>query len=493
MSDIVVQGPVAYMSNSKSAVYFSMDNAASAPSNSKSGSGTYLPIKKLQNILDVAYWGEDNRFPQNVDKQLRYCGVARSALNYKAKSLWGSGIIAGTITGYKDDGSEIFKPIEYDKNNPVIKLLNSSHLNRAYTEFLLDFAHFYNCFPEMIFSKDTKTITGFVHQESCDSRFKQNDQNVPDTIFLSKLWGMSADEYAQFDPKKMIYGLVQNPPIINEVDNKFVKALDCIDMYNAVESAKKIADKHLGEKGLAGLKSAILPVNYPSPNKTLYQLPYWDGARLSGWFEIAAKVPNIYKTVYNNAFNIKYHIEVPTSYFTEKYGQAQWNAFSIPEKDSKKRDLLKELDDYLSGDEKAGRTIVTTYIYDNITKQEFGRIKITCIDNKSNIDKDLLASSAANVEILMSMQIHPAIFSAGMTGNAYRSGGGSGSDIREAFIVQNTLLASERNICLEPLNLIRDYNLEVGGIEEWDGIVFRIKDTVLTTLDTGAGSKKVIS
>jgi len=70
-----------------------------------------------------------------------------------------------------------------------------------------------------------------------------------------------------------------------------------------VESLKKIADKLRSARKASDFKSAILPVNFPSVNKTYYQIPSWDGARLGGWVEIACKVPSLIKTLYNKAFS----------------------------------------------------------------------------------------------------------------------------------------------------------------------------------------------
>src|SRR5204863_2766543 len=126
-----------------------------------------------------------------------------------------------------------------------------------------------------------------VHQESCDARFKQmNENGVIDTVYLSKMWGTSSSQFAKFDPDKKILGIMENPTRLTEVDNKFLKAIDCIDMYDALESTKSIAEKI---KDKEGLKSAIFPVNYPSVNKTYYQVASWNGARLVGWVEIACK------------------------------------------------------------------------------------------------------------------------------------------------------------------------------------------------------------
>lgn len=494
MSDnIVIAGPVAYLTTANSAVYFK-------PTANSAGtfvsSGTAAPVKKLETALEVAPWGEDNRFPQNINNQLAYCGIAKSALDWKARALWGNGIIPGKVKGYEKNGlEEIFEPLDPSKYKKIYDFINARGFYRFWLEYTQDWTHYGNCFPEIIFSYDTKYITGFVHQESCDCRYKQmNKQGNIETVYLSKLWGAAKDQFAQFDPKKSIKGLIENPKTIYEVDGNLVKALDCIDMYNALQSTKAIAAKLKKSRKLKAFKSAILPVNYPSSNKTYYQVPYWDGARLGGWIEIASKIPNLYKALYNNAFRIKYHIEVPDTYFEDKYGAEKWDAMTEPEKLKAKQDLLADMQNFLAGDDNAYKTFVSFFSVDPVSKKEYGQVKITPVKDESNIDKDLILSSSAAVEILMAMQVHPALFSAGMTGSAYRSGGGSGSDIREAYLVYTSLLNLERNVLLEPLYLAKDYNRVVGGVSEWEeDIVFRFRDTVLTTVDKGKGTEKKVS
>ena len=53
-------------------------------------------------------------------------------------------------------------------------------------------------------------------------------------------------------------------------------------------------------------------------------------------------------------------------------------------------------------------------------------------------------------------------------------------------------LQLERNVLLEPLYLMKDFNREVGGVAEWEeDIVFRFRDTVLTTLDKNTGTESI--
>ncbi len=499
-SEIHIAGPVAFMEQSASAVYFSKASTNAGTFQGGDGSGTAAPIKKLQNNLNLAYWGEDNRFPQNIEQQMAYCGVGKSALDWKARALYGAGIIPGKVIDYEDGGkTEIFQPLDRKKNRKKYKavydFLEHRRTQRFFLEYLQDWTWFFNCFPEACLSNDGKTITHFVHQESCDSRYKNmNDNGVIDTVYLSKLWGAAADQYAKFDPAKKMRGLIDNPKDPALLDSKYLKAVDCVDMYSQVNSLKAIAEKQVKKKKPTDFKSAIVPVNYPSVNKTYYQIPYWDGARLGGWIEIASKIPSLIKTLYNKAFRIKHHIEIPETYFDQKFGFEKWNAMNEAEQLSEKKKLLKDMDQFLSGEENAYKTFVSFFQIDNHDHKEYGQVKITAIEDKSNLDKELITQSAADVEILIAMQVHPSLFSAGMTGSMYRSGGGSGSDIREAYLVYNALLNLERKVMLEPLYVMRDYNREVGEVSEWeDDIEFRVRDTVLTTLDQGKGTTKVVS
>lgn len=487
MSDaIVLDGAVAFLSASQSAVFFSK-GSTEAGTSKVNVKGTAAPVKQLQNILNVAFWGEDNRFPQNIEQQMAYCGVGKAALDWKARALFGMGIMPGRITDYDQDGNEVFTPLKNTgADAEIIKFINRRSMFRFFLEYFQDWTWYNNAFPEVVLSKDGKSITDLVHQESCDCRYKQmNEKGEIDTVFLSKLWGAAADQYVKFDPKKRMRGLIENPKDIMAIDNEFVKALSCVDMYNPVESLKTIAEKLLASKGVDGLKSAILPVNYPSPNKTYYQLAAWDGARLSGWVEIASKIPAILKQLYNKAYNIKRHIEVPENFFERRFGMEKWKQMKEDEQRRARMELLKEMDAFFTKEENAFSTWITFFEYDKITKNEHSRVKITPIEDKSNIDKDLITSSAADIQMLTSMGVHPTLFGGGTIGTGQQRSGGS--DQREAWLLYTSKLALERQVVLEPLYLVRDFN-------EWDSdIVFRIRDTVLTTLDQGQGTAKKIS
>jgi hypothetical protein len=70
-------------------------------------------------------------------------------------------------------------------------------------------------------------------------------------------------------------------------------------------------------------------------------------------------------------------------------------------------------------------------------------------------------------------------------GGPYSGGAGSGSNIREAILVQVMLGEAERRMNSQLYQIIKHYN-------GWDKrIVFRYPNSLLTTLNTGANTQPV--
>lgn len=481
MSNIVISGPVAILSGAAAAVTFTKAGEQETTSNSGSSA---VPIE-IVNEMKIAPWGEDNQFPQRVIKQMEYYGVGKSALDWKARALYAGGVVPGKITGVDPKTKEeIFEPLDRTQYPEIYKFIEAPWFDRFMLEYLQDWSWFSNCFPEAILSNDASKINKWVHQESSACRLSVMDsKGKMNYVFLSNYWGSSVDQLPKFDgTKNFIPGVKDNRRNNTSLDKTLYSRIRSIDMYNPTESLTAIA-KDLKTK--KGLKSAILPTNYPSPGKTYYQLAAWDGARLSGWIEIATKIPDMIKILYQKAFKLKYHIEIPESYFTDKYGPEKWAGKTEGEKETAKRELLESMDNFLTGEDSAFKSFVSFFKTDPYKGGDMGQVKITPIEDKSSIDKELLTSSAADIQFLVSAGIHPTLFGAGTIGTGQQRSGGS--DIREAFLVYNASLKLERKVMLAPLYLTRDFN-------GWDkDIQFRIQETVLTTLDKGHGTEKKLS
>jgi hypothetical protein len=316
-------------------------------------------------------------------------------------------------------------------------------------------------------------------QEASDCRFKQMGPNGKiDTVYISKIWGMNNDQIVKFFPAKQDAVGIQSATRPVAVDNKYVYKRTCLDKYDTYDDLER--------KAKQGVTNFILPIQYSSPGKSYYQLAAWDGARVSCWTEIAAKIPSMLVTMYKKAFSIKYHIEIPEAYFSSKVGQETWDKFTPEQRKAEREEILTAMDKFLSGDENAYKTFISYFDTNPVDKLEYNRIKITPIDSKSNIDKDLLASGTANSEICIAMGVNPNTLGAGKPGGVFSSNQG-GSNIREGKITHDSLLNIDRLLALKPFNLIKRFN-------QWpEDLEFRFKDTVLLTLDKGAETKTTLS
>ena len=111
--------------------------------------------------------------------------------------------------------------------------------------------------------------------------------------------------------------------------------------------------------------------------------------------------------------------------------------------------------------------------------------EIIALDNKDKGGDNLVTSAADNSEILFSLMVNPNVFGAGMPGGSY-AGNQGGSNIREAFLVNIANAWIDRQNLLDPITMM----LRANGVED---IELRFRNTVLTTLDSGAGSKRTLS
>jgi len=81
--------------------------------------------------------------------------------------------------------------------------------------------------------------------------------------------------------------------------------------------------------------------------------------------------------------------------------------------------------------------------------------------------------------------INPNVLGAGMPGGTY-AGNQGGSNIREAYLVNIANAWPERQNLLDPIEAFLRFN----GVKD---VELRFRNTILTTLDTGAGTKKTLS
>ncbi|MGI4866108.1 MAG: hypothetical protein ACRYFZ_19445 [Janthinobacterium lividum] len=397
----------------------------------------------------VARWGADNLFPQRVLADLRENTVLHPGLEWKARALYGGGLMYGSLV-YGDDGVETFKPLRLA---PVEDFIRRNQLHKWAQGTARDIVTFYSAFPELILSKDRSLITNITRQKVPFCRW--SSQN-PQTGFIE--WCYLNANWSNWS---------------GEGDQYTIKVPAIVPGYDLQESLRNDRRGH----------KFIYPLNYPSMDETFYPLATWDVARMSGWLAVAKSIPEFKKALFENQISIKYLIEVSTWWWKWKYGQ-NWDGLPLEERQKYMNEELAKFEEFMTGNQAAGNSLMVTFDSDPLRGTEYAGWKITPIDNKIKDGIYVEDSQEASLHLYSALDIDPTL--RGITPGK-SMGGGSGSDKRVAFNVYLSLQQSFQDILLEVLGFICDYN----GWTDEKGLplVWRCRNALITTLDQGSEMK----
>ena len=218
-------------------------------------------------------------------------------------------------------------------------------------------------------------------------------------------------------------------------------------------------------------------------NDEIYGEPIWLSAYILGWIDIAQMVPKFLKKAYKNQITWKWHVQIPYSYWEKKYPESRYKDVN-----ARKLAINRDMDlieDNLCGTENAEKPLFTNYAINEANGKIEEEWKISSLDNKYKGGDNLVTSAAANSEILFTLGVNPNVLGAGMPGGTY-AGNQGGSNIREAFLVNIANSWIHRQNFLDPIYML----LRSRG---FDDVELRYRNTILTTLDSGAGTEKVLS
>lgn len=387
---------------------------------------------------EIAKWGDDNLFPQNVWADAERSSIIPEALSWKARAWYGNGLMYGFLKDYDENGNDI---LEYRKDAEIEQFFQRSRLGRYGFESLHDLASWAMAFPELCRSMDGKKITAISAQEAMFCRFSKPNRGVLEKVYISANWHKSI---------QIGIDTATKVPVIDPY-------------YDPVASTREAK----GDK-------FIYPLAVPSPGKSIYQVATWNSVRLSGWLDVAAAIPEFKKQLFANQLSIKYLIEVNREYWDWKY--VDWQSKT---EDERRNIIKKELEDFsavMTGTSGAGKSIMTVTVVDPVTKKEFSAWKVTAIDDKLKSGFYVEDSQEAASHIYTALGVAPSLMG---ISPGKGMGGGSGSEPRVLFNNYISTSAYFLDLVTEPLEFIRDYN-------GWSSdLRFRFKKPLIMTLDTG--------
>ena len=400
----------------------------------------------------VMNWGNDNEFPQTAAKSISTTSVLNTGLKFLRSLTIGQGIYPCKVKGFDDNGNELLEAVD-DMN--VHRFVNGRMVRRYLEKVSRDYFKYGNAAVQMLPNRAGTEIIGLNALNALHYRY-----TMPDS------WGSS---------KCIVSGQWPSVPTENEYDN--VQVLDTLMDYDP--------DLHTEWLQMAGKmnKPFVFPIRDSWSNHDYYGEPIWLPSYILGWVDIAHLVPEFLKKAYKNQITWKWHIQIPYSYWDKRFPENNYK-----DMEARKRDIseyMNKIENNLTGQENAEKPLFTNYAVNEANGKVEEEWKITALDNKYKGGDNLVTSAAANSEILFSLMVNPNVFGAGMPGGSY-AGNQGGSNIREAFLVNIANAWIDRQNLLDPLTLM----LRANGVKD---VELRFRNTVLTTLNSGAGSKKTLS
>lgn len=397
--------------------------------------------------LPIVSWGDGNTFPKDAETIIGKTGVLNTGLKFIRNFTIGQGIYPVNVTGFDDNGNETIKVVD----DPKIRRFVMGRMVRKYLEKgLRDRLKFGRAFPQMIMNADGSQMVGISEANAMFCRLTKANKGIIENCIISGNWP-------------------DNPEVGNYTT---IPMLDEYDPFADLDR-RRIAGKVAG-------KSFIYPLKDSWSNNEYYPLPIWWAAKEAGWIDVANKIPVFLKKAYDNQITWMWHVQIPYAYWDKKYPLDHY------ENELKREEAIqKEMDDVedtLTSEENAHKTLFTMFEVGPNGKAE-EQWMIERLDNKGSDQDRLYTSAAANNEIMFSIMLNPNVMGAGMPGGTY-AGNQGGSNIREAYLINVANGWLDRQDILDPVELYLAYN----GVKD---VELRFRNTILTTLDTGSGTKEV--
>ena len=142
--------------------------------------------------------------------------------------------------------------------------------------------------------------------------------------------------------------------------------------------------------------------------------------------------------------------------------------------------FLQDMNDFLAGEENAGKGFVSHFRYDRVKGFEDKDIIINTLDSFFKGGEYIEDSEEVSNTICYGMNVHPSIIGAAPgKGKSI-----NGTEARELFIIEQALMKMFQEATLTPLYFAKAVN---GWPED---IYFSVTNCQLTTLDKGTGATK---
>lgn len=398
---------------------------------------------QLKTDGEVAPWGENNLFPDEVMADVRASSLLGPLIDWQARKLYGEGMVYGTVTP-GGDGGENF---ELRRENEIDDWLERSsflmHLQRGFRNWYT----YENVFPLFQRSKGNG-IAGCYFQDAfkCRLGLQSATTGLVDRAFVASAW-----------------------KDIHSVNNSAVQK------YTALNPMYDVAGQFQGSKE----EFMMLPLRLLVDGETYYHLASWDGVRKSGVNTVAALVWKLKEYLLKNQMLIKYHIEVHEEFWPIRY--PDWDQKKELQA-QRKQDEADAFTAWAMGVQNAGRTLMTAMLNREFDggKDSFSLWKIHELKMELPKGAYIEDSQEADAHIIRAKGVPDTLFGATP---GKKMGAGSGSDKRIAGTDYRLDMRSHADFLLQTMNVVSRVNGWNDRYNKGRPLRFTMRSLYTATLD----------
>lgn len=413
-----------------------------------------LPAETL-NALPWSPWGKNNLLAQEMVVDIKTCGVLMGIIDGKSRFASCQGVLPAIVKPNEKGEMQVEKILWGTEVNDFLDM-NNSFLQVF--GWMRDYIGFHRGIGRIGLNRKGDSVVQMLRHDVSETRFAKKDGkgNVND-VWYSAEW----DKVRGENDKRVF-----SEPLLRPNN-------PAQDLINRIDSGDK-------------KRWFTVSATHPGWGEQYYPTPLWYAAYK--WVKIAQGVPEMKAVMFENNLRVKYIVIIHDTYWANAFGQDTWKNYTTKQKEDARSKVYDSIDEYLVGSKNAYKSIFTTGYRDRDGKV-WSEIEIKPVEDTTRQGELLPDSAAANSEIAFAMLWNNAMVGGNQASGLYESSQG-GSNVRESMLMQVVIHEVERQQVKSILNVVKFFN---GWNKKYPGLDFIIPATILTTLDTGAGSKQVMT